>query len=292
MVKANEVSTTRTPQQGGAVVGLTLFTLLLTLGFTLSMHLLPQVKGEFDSDPEVTLEGMTLDGFITWGEDLYHNKGSCTLCHNALDRAPDIVTMNMVAVSIQRLMDPSYQGEATDAEGYLRESMINPNAYVVPGYGKKGSGDALSPMPIIGVQPIVLTTTEMDAIIAYIQDKDGVEVTVALPTINPSDAPAQTEAAAAIISPPPTERLTDGTAVANHYGCPACHSMLGADASVGPSLQGGALKLSREQLRHSIITPDAELTPGYPAGIMPRDYAQRMSIGELELLLDLLESQP
>lgn len=35
----------------------------------------------------------------------------------------------------QRIAQPDYTGSATTAEGYIRESLIDPNVYHVPGYG-------------------------------------------------------------------------------------------------------------------------------------------------------------
>jgi hypothetical protein len=277
-------------QFGGAVVGLTLFTLLLTLSFTLSMHLLPQVRGEFDDEPKVALEGMTMERFILWGEELYHGRGSCPLCHNTLGRAPDIMVMDMVTTSQQRLDAENYRGEATTVEGYLRESMVAPNAYVVPGYGKKGSHDTISQMPIIGQEPIVLNAIEMDAIIAFMQDKDGAEVTVSLPRQQQSSEPTSVTAMAPEpAAEPAAASLSSGAEVARHYGCNACHSMLGSQSPVGPQLEIIDSHQSREQLRSSIIEPNQIIAEGFSGGIMPADYAQRMRITELELLLDWLE---
>ncbi len=278
-------------QYGGAVIGLTLFTLLLTLSFTLSMHLLPQVRGTFDDRPEVVdLEGMDMDAFIEWGEELYHGRGSCPLCHNDMGRAPDIAVMDMATTSLERISASNYGGSASTIEGYLRESMVEPSAYVVPGYGKKGSGDTISQMPVIGREPIVLNNSEMDAIIAYLQDKDGAEITVSLPsqpkTPSELEVVAVEPAPMAIPTPPKT-----GAEVAQIYGCPACHTMLGSSSPIGPPLDQLNGRLTREQLRQGIIRPDATISPGFSAGVMPGDYATRMGVAELERLLDLLEAQ-
>lgn len=41
----------------------------------------------------------------------------------------------MAVVAAARIQDAAYRGEATDVPGYVRESIVAPSAYVVPGYG-------------------------------------------------------------------------------------------------------------------------------------------------------------
>ncbi|MEN8180878.1 MAG: cytochrome C, partial [Pseudomonadota bacterium] len=95
------------------------FSLGLTLVFTLVTYLLPQMKGEAPVEKSVDLGSLTMDDFVALGEDLFNNKGTCTLCHKPppLGRAPDIQGEDMVALSAARLADERYQGEAKDAAG-------------------------------------------------------------------------------------------------------------------------------------------------------------------------------
>lgn len=71
------------------------------------------------------------------GVDVYLEQ-SCGTCH-ALGLAgtrgpfgPPHDAMGVIAAA--RVLDPGYRGEATDAAGYVRESIVAPLAYVVPGY--------------------------------------------------------------------------------------------------------------------------------------------------------------
>ena len=56
-----------------------------------------------------------------------------------------------------------------------------PSAFVVVGYGVKGSNDTVSPMFDVRAAPAELSPLEVDAIIAFLQHKDGHHVTISLP---------------------------------------------------------------------------------------------------------------
>ena len=103
------------------------------------------------------------------------------LCHNAVGgRAP--LLEKLVTATPERLQDSRYQGEATDLESYILESMLKPSVYVVAGFGKAGSNDSESPMPDVTGGAIDLSEAEISAVIAYLQDLGGAEVTVEIPT--------------------------------------------------------------------------------------------------------------
>jgi len=167
-------------------------------------------------------------------------------------------------------------------ETYLRESMLQPSAYVVKGFGKKGSNDTESPMPAVDQPPIKLSELAVDAIIAYLQNKDGNEVTVALPTDAPEqDAKDEAAEAKPAMAQSPEEVIAK-------YGCAACHSILETESVVGPSLKQVGQRLKLEQIRTSIIEPNAVITEGFPP-IMPA--FPEMTITELEMVTRFLASQ-
>lgn len=263
------------------------FSLTLTLLFTLVTYLLPQVKGEAPVESEVDLGSLTMEDFIALGDDVYHNKGTCTLCHKPapLGRAPDIAGEDMVALAKQRLSDERYKGEAKDAAGYIRESMVDPDKYVVASWGKKGSNDTKSPMPHVDKPPIQLSSIEIDAVIAWLEAKDGNEVTVALPA---AEAAAEATAASSGDDPGkvPAPAATAEEALGK-YACISCHSMDSNDALVGPGLMDVGIRLGIDELRQSIIDPNAVLTEGFPPA-MPPDFASRMTVKELEMIVDYL----
>lgn len=261
------------------------FSLGLTLVFSLLTYLLPQMKGEAPVEKQVDLGSLTMDDFVALGEDLFNNKGTCTLCHKPLPlgRAPDIQGEDMVALSAERMADERYQGEAKDAAGYILESMVDPGKYVVATWGKKGSNDSESPMPVVDKAPIQLSAMEMDAITAYLQAKDGNEVTVALPT---AEAAAEVAAAPDSSAAPPAPAATADEAMAK-YACLSCHAMDSKDALVGPGLIDVGERLTPDEIRESILDPNAVMVEGFPPA-MPADFGTKMTVNELQMIVEFL----
>lgn len=115
---------------------------------------------------------VTREELVALGDIIYHGKGSCTLCHNAVGgRAP--LLDNIAGTAEKRIKDPSYRGLAKNAGEYIYESMVNPSAYVAPGYGVAGTNDKVSPMPDVSGGAIGLTPVEIRAVIAYLESISG-----------------------------------------------------------------------------------------------------------------------
>ncbi|MFQ5535268.1 MAG: hypothetical protein ACE5EM_10670 [Sphingomonadales bacterium] len=262
------------------------FSLALTLAFTGIANILPQVEGEAPKEIKVELGSLTMDSFIQMGQDLFNGKGTCNLCHNSLGRAPDIPALNMVDTAEERLADSRYKGEATDAESYLLESMAAPSAFVVEGFGKKGSNDTVSPMPNVAKAPTELSETEMSAIIAYLQAKNGNEVTVALPTaeedveLGDGDDGEEEQAGPAETAEAALEK----------FGCSACHNIMGSEADLGPDLETVSARLSVDEIRQSIVDPHAVIAEGYE-DMMPDYFSEEMFVKELDLIVQFLAGQ-
>jgi cbb3-type cytochrome oxidase cytochrome c subunit len=70
------------------------------------------------------------------------------------------------------------------------------------------------------------------------------------------------------------------------FGCAACHSIMDTTSPVGPDLNGVGDKMSIDQIRASIIAPNAVIAEGYPP-IMP-DFSAQMTIAELEMIVQFL----
>lgn len=269
---------------GSVLIKTLAFCLGLTLVFTLVTTLLPQVEGEAPSEQKVDLSSLTIDDFIVLGEDLFNNKGTCTLCHKPapLGRAPDVQGLDMKTTSAERLADERYKGKASDSESYLRESMIDPGQYVVAGWGKKGSNDTESPMPRVDKAPIELSAIEIDAIIAYLQSKDGNDVTVQLPS--PEAAAAVVADASPAAAPAPAATPEEALA---KFACSSCHAMDSHDALVGPGLVDVGARLTETLIRQSVLDPNAVIAEGFPAA-MPADFAEKMTVKELEMIVQYL----
>ncbi len=239
---------------------------------------IPQIKPEPPPvEAKLDLGAMTMDQFIALGGKIYNSKGTCTLCHNAMGRAPMLDKIG--TVSAERLKDPRYKGTAKTVEEYLHESLVKPSAFVVSGFGKAGTNDTESPMPDVTGGGIGLNEAELKAVIAYLQDSGGAEVTVEIPAMPAAGA----EAAKAEEAP-----LKTAEEVIAKYTCGACHVVAGQAGAVGPSLAKIGATRNKEYLRQSILDPDAVVPKGFAAGMMPKTYGEQLKAKELEMLVNYL----
>jgi mono/diheme cytochrome c family protein len=257
---------------------------LLTVGFFAgySNFGIPQIEPAPPPEvEELDLAAMSMDEFVALGRRLYEGRGTCTLCHNEVGgRAP--MLEQAAAVAAERLADPRYQGGAGDGEGYLYESMVDPSAYVVAGFGKTGSGDTVSPMPNMATGSVGLNEPEIRAIVAFLQDLGGFEVTVEIPTEAVEDEPEDAEA-----GEPRAPFDTPEEAMAE-FACGACHKVAGEEGELGPDLTAVGARLDKDHLRRSILQPNAEIAEGFEPDLMPDDYGEQLYAVELEMLVDYL----
>jgi mono/diheme cytochrome c family protein len=254
---------------------------LLTIGFfaAYSNYGIPQIEpAPPPKEEKLDLSAMTMDQFIALGDRIFNGKGTCTLCHNALGRAP--MLDNVAATAPGYLKDLRYKGEAEDVAAYLIESLIQPSAFVVAGFGKKGSNDAESPMPDVTGGGIGLNQAEVAAVVAYLQDRSGAEVTVEIP----KDIAPDTEAEEAEAR----EAMDDPKALMTEFTCDACHMINGQGGDVGPDLSKVGASRDRAYLRRALLNPNADLAKGFEADLMPADLGEQMYVAELEVLLDFL----
>jgi len=268
---------------------------LALLGFYAAYsHILPQVEPDLSEPVEVSTEGLDMAGMIALGEGLFSGKGTCTLCHNGMGRAPDTLEMDLAATFPERLADANYTGVAAGGAGaqavadYLRESMLEPSAFVVAGFGKKGSNDAESPMPVVDAPPIELSDVEINAIIAFLQDRAGFAASVPLPSAGDTpvdEAPASTEG---MIEAPET----DLSAALDKFACTACHDLNDSGADLGPALGGIAGRMSRAGVMGAILDPNTGIAEGYDEGLMPDTFGEDMHASELLLIVDHLMTLP
>ena len=272
------------------------FSLVVLLAYTLFANILPQVQSNPPEEEAIDPGTMDRAGQIAWGERLFTGKGTCTICHNNLGRAPDLLALDLATTFPEHIADPRYEGIAKGQDGaaaieaYVRESMLDPSVYVVTGFGKKGSNDTESPMPKIDAPPASLTTAEIDALIAFLQARAGAEVTVPLPSEDVEVAAVETDGAGDEVED--AGPATTAEAVIDAYMCTACHDLMESGADVGPVLAGVSARMDREALRRAILDPNAEIAEGFEPDIMPSDLGEQMRASELELLIDYLLDLP
>jgi len=271
------------------VMGFSLFVLLVYTGFA---NILPQVQGDPPMEEKIDTGSLDMAGMISLGERLFKGKGTCTLCHNSLGRAPNLLELDLSKSFPSRLADPRYTGVAKGEKGakaigdYITESMLEPSKYVVAGFGKKGSNDKISQMPVINKAPISLSPVEINAVVAFLQDRAGLVPTVALPSA--AEAPAPVSANDGEEEGP----ATTGVAAIEKFGCSACHDLEGSEADIGPNLHGLSKKYNAEQIANAIINPNAEIAKGFEADIMPGDFGEQMRVSELNLIVKYLMKLP
>jgi cytochrome c oxidase subunit 2 len=161
--------------------------------------------------------------------------------------------------------------------------MLKPSAFVVVGFGKAGTNDTVSPMPNVTGGGIDLSEAEISAVIAYLQDLGGAEVTVEIPTGAAVEDTEQAESAKA-------KPLDSVDEIVASYGCGACHVIAGQAGAVGPDLSTIGASRDSDYLRRAILDPNAEIAEGYPPGLMPTTYGAQFYAQELELLVNYMKA--
>lgn len=252
------------------------------------------------------------------GEAIYWGKGSCYTCHSIGDRGSAVRGPNhgaltgkfplaMGARAVERAKERQKQtGKPYTATDYLIESLADPGAYVVEGYKNE--------MPYVYKPPMLLSTDEIKALVAYLQSQGG---EVDIDAINkPTEiskplwdrvAAASSGGGAAPVAI--GELVTTGDEPVNEIftkaTCVVCHTIQGiegAEGQIGPKLalkttarvrlkdpnyKGKATSV-REYVMESILNPGAYVVPGFPDGVMPQDFGKKLNAASLNKIIDYL----
>lgn len=91
-----------------------------------------------------------------------------------------------------------------------------------------------------------------------------------------------------------------GAKLARRSGCAACHSLDGSRrpgptwkglyGSKRPLANGQEVIADEAYLRRSILEPDAEIAQGFPKGMMPKNFAKKLSEDKVRALVELMKS--
>jgi len=254
------------------------FILVIVAAIAGFASMIPQLESPAPESLEISgeLSGAEL---AELGQTVFESpEAGCLACH-ALGReglrGPDLA--NIGAAAGERVPGQT-------AEAYIHESLVDPCAHLVEGY------DCLMPQTL----EQTLGPAKVTALVAYLQSLGG-EVTVSLAAQeNPAEGQAE---------PAGTQGTTAEEILAS-AGCVACHTVesLGSQGVVGPDLSTIGSHLTADEIRQSILDPDAvvaaecplrdasgnlTVTPCTP-GIMPKDYGQKLNGAQLETLVTFL----
>ena len=243
------------------------FAIIVMSAYAMFANSIPQIESK--PPQELSLEGgnVTPAQLIKAGEEIFHTKGTCEICHRIGQkgtRAPDLAGVGARAAKAKPGMS---------AKAYILESLLQPGAYIVEGYPNI--------MPAVDKPPIALNRSEVWAIAAFLESLGGtVNVTL-------NDIPATVGAggggggAAAEVKIPGDPKA--GEAVFQGKGtCIACHKAGKIGASpVGPDLSQIAKIQTPDYIMKKILDPKGSGTvANYPPGVMPPDFGTRLTSKE------------
>jgi mono/diheme cytochrome c family protein len=127
---------------------------------------------------------------------------------------------------------------------------------------RPGNGNPAASMP-----PHVVEGDDLDDIAAYLGKYAGV----------PGAKPPEVEGG-------------PGAQVFANNGCGGCHTLAAANAggTVGPDFDEVLPGQSEAEIEESIVDPEAKITEGYPSGVMPQNFKEKIQPEELKQLVEFL----
>lgn len=216
-------------------------------------QLVPQFE-EYPPAKKLITVATPLAELAAIGEELVRVKGGCLICHKVTEtgnvRGPDLRKAAGQAAT---------RKDGMDAQSYLIESMVSPDAFLVPGYPKM--------MSSVVKPPVNLNLAEVKAIVAYLQSLGGAEISVRI-------AAADIQAAKA------AGPVHQGKEAMGTRGCLGCHKVEGEGGDIGPELSKVGAGRTAQELLNKIVEPSVWTTPNYPAGIMPAELGKAIPEGE------------
>jgi mono/diheme cytochrome c family protein len=89
---------------------------------------------------------------------------------------------------------------------------------------------------------------------------------------------------------PPEVEGGPGAQVFASNGCGSCHTLAAANAggTTGPDFDEVLPGQSEAEIEESIVDPEAKIAQGYPAGVMPQEFGEKLSKEELKQLVEFL----
>lgn len=262
---------------GGVVLG----TVAL---YTVMANSIPQVESEVPEELTFTGE-VTAEQLVAAGEELYNGAGGCMACHGLGTRAPMLTSDEGGTGTIGARCGARVDGMS--CKEYLHTSLVDPTAYVVEGY-----------QPIMPDMSRTLTPTQVWALVAYLESLGG-EVTVTAADIEAAGggagggattAAGGAGAAAGGGGPAALSASADPRTLLREGTCLVCHSLDGEGGPIGPAFDAIGTRLSADEIRRSILEPNADTAQGYEAvaGTMPPTFGSQFTAAQLEAIVRFL----
>ncbi len=243
--------------------------------YTVIANSIPQLASEVPRTLTLGAD-VTPEQLVQAGEQLYTGSGGCTTCHGLGTRAPNLVTDDRGAGPIGARCGARVAGKS--CKQYLHESLVQPGAFVVPGFE-----------PIMPDLSRTLSPQQIWALVAFLESRGGtVDVSAADIPATAGNGKRETGNVGALAG-----GSSDPMTLFRAGGCVGCHTLGAEGGAVGPDLSHIGARQSASQIRESILTPDARIAPGYErfAGIMPKTLGDQMTATQLEALVRFLASR-
>ncbi|ARU26130.1 c-type cytochrome [Cellvibrio sp. PSBB006] len=141
--------------------------ILVTGSFVPGADAVGAISAEEGDDPAAIRPVTPDDDPRAQGEHVFRTATpACNACHSTAPGAnmagPTLAGLASRAADI--LASGNYQGEATDVEGYIRESIISPSAHLIPGEMYSANGTSFMPT---GYETS-LSADQLDHLVAYL----------------------------------------------------------------------------------------------------------------------------
>lgn len=186
---------------------------------------------------------------VKQGEELFWGKAQCFRCHSMGKRGEAIYGPNLEDIGLRAASRAKDRGLDAPSD-YLVESVLHPDAFLVPGY----------PNDMIRAYqpPVSLGRDELVRVIAYLESQGG---RVDLWSIDVPDS--------ALEAPPPAglplaERDPEaGEQLFADLGCPSCHRIGDHAGGIGPELTHIGAYRDEAFLLREVVDPNAVVPAPY-----------------------------
>lgn len=260
---------------------------LVVLGFFVWFaNWIPQTRWEPPQRQEISAD-MTPVRLAGVGQTIVRERG-CRTCHTieptigveGQGRGP-----NLANIATRRA-----QGAAGGPDGlvdYLVQALYEPGAFLVDGYSNI--------MPVSTGPPAKLGYEEVVAVIDYLQSLGGT------PSVKVGDIPRPPSEPARVVASIPPSSLDEAAsagavAMLSDFECVACHSLEPGVVLVGPPYDAAQMRQAAAErgmsaeayVMEAIVSPQVFVKGDYPADAMFQDYGERLTAGQLQVLVTYL----